>query len=195
MVFGPSATPGTTWNPLDKESHIVLSNGNLTATNTLGGSDVLVRSTTSKTAGKLYLECNMTSVSSEGAIGVANSSEVLTNFLGQTNNSIGIYKSGHIFLNGVNVLSGPSFVNADTVGVAIDFGGNLIWFRNTAGPTVWNAGGTADPATGIGGQSIAAITGPFFGCADVSNSTSFLTVNFGATAFAASAPTGYLAWT
>lgn len=193
IVGAPGAT--TTFNPADKSAHITLSGGNLIATGDgAGGGDDLVRSTTSKTVGKLYFEGNLTTGGTEFAIGLANSTATLTAFLGTDNNGIGIFKSGHIFRNGSNVLSGPAFANGDIVGVAIDFPNNLIWFRNNTAPTVWNAGGTADPATGVGGLSIAAITGPFFICFDNPGSPVTTSAVNPGNSFNAAAPSGYSAW-
>lgn len=189
----PPAT--TTLNPADKSALITLSNGNLTATGVgVGTGDDLVRSTTSKTAGKVYFEGTMTGAGAESAIGLAHTTASLTAFLGIDNNGIGIYRSGHTFLNNSNVMSGPSYSSGDIIGVAIDFGANLIWFRNNTTPGTWNLGGTADPATGIGGQSIAAITGPFLVCFDVpASAAAVATVNFG-NSFNQSPPSGYSAW-
>lgn len=184
----------TTWNPSDKSAQITLTNGNLTAATTGSGSDNLVRSTTSQTTGKLYFEETFGSTGSETAIGLANSTASLTAFLGTDNNGIGIYQSGHIFRNGSNVLSGPSFTTGDVIGVAIDFGAGLIWFRNNSSPSTWNGGGSADPATGVGGLSLSAITGPFFACCDTFSSGHPQTANFGQSGFGQTPPTGYSMW-
>lgn len=183
----------TTWSATDFSTGVVISGGGLTAQNGAATSDSLVRSNTSKTTGKNYCECTMTSVNSEGAFGIANATESLSNYLGQTNNSIGIYKSGHVFLNGSNILNGPSFASGDTMGMDIDEAAALIWFRNNNAPTVWNAGGTADPATGLGGISIAAVTGAHLICANMGNQ--FGTVTLKAVGpFGQAAPSGSSAW-
>lgn len=187
----------TTLNPSDKSTHITLSGGNLTGTGDgSGGGDDLVRSTGSKTTGKTYFEGKMTANGIESGIGLCNATETLTNEIGASgNNSIGIYRSGHVFLNGSNVLSGPTFGNGDFVGEAVDFGAGKLWIRNNTAPTTWNLGGTADPATGVGGQSISAISGALFVCFDIPGSASAVaTVNFGATSFNQSAPSGYSPW-
>lgn len=185
----------TTFNPADKSALITLSNGNLTGTGTTGGTgDDLVRSTTSKTSGKLYFEGTMTLNGAESALGVANSTASLTAFLGTDNNGVGLYRSGKVYIGGSNTITGPSMNNGDIFGVAVDFGGQLIWFRNNNASTVWNAGGTANPATGIGGQSFAAITGPYFFCFDIpANSSAVTTVNPG-NSFNVAAPSGFSAW-
>lgn len=197
-AFFADAAPvtGSTWNPSDKSAFIDLSGGNLIATALGGGpGDSLVRGTTSKTTGKRYFEIQTQDrVDGETAVGISNATEGTSNFLGQSNNSIGMYTSGHVFLNGSQVLAGPTFIVNDFIGVAIDFGGNLIWWRNNSAPTTWNAGGTADPATGVGGQSIVAITGPFFVCGDIPVQPGIFVLNVGSSSFNASPPSGYSAW-
>lgn len=192
---GWTAHAQTVFNSGDKAACLVISGGGLTATGTASGGDDLVRSSTSKSSGKLYFEGTMTLSGSESALGLANSTASLTAFLGTDNNGIGTYKSGHTFLNGSNVLSGPSFANGDTMGVAEDLGSNLYWVRNDNAPATWNLGGSADPVTGVGGQSISAITGPFFVTFDVPcGAGAVATVNFGATSFNQPAPSGFSAW-
>lgn len=197
MVFtGGIAAGGSTWSPTDKSAFISLSGGDLTATALGGGpGDSLIRGTLSQTSGKLYFEIQtFDRIDGETAMGVANSTASVNNFLGADNNSIGMYQTGHVFIGGVQVLTGPTFVVTDFIGIAVDFGGNLIWWRNNNAPTVWNAGGTADPATGVGGQSIAAITGPFFICGDIPVQPGQQILNVGNSSFNQSPPAGFSDW-
>lgn len=65
-----------------------------------------------------------------------------------------------------------------------------IWFRRNGG--IWNGNPSADPATGVGGISLATVAGQTLfptvqGTGDASQ-----TVNFGATAFANAAPAGFV---
>lgn len=194
VAIGGTPPATSTFNPSDKAAAITLSNGNLTGTGTASGGDDLVRSTNSKTTGKLYYEGTMTLNAAETALGIANSTASLTAFLGTDNNGVGLYRSGNVFIGGSNVMSGPSMNNGDIFGVAIDFGAQLIWWRNNNASTVWNAGGTANPATGVGGQSFAAITGPYFFCFDIpGTATAVATVNPG-NSFNVAAPSGFSAW-
>jgi hypothetical protein len=82
-----------------------------------------------------------------------------------------------------------------TVGVAVDLTNQLIWFRN--GQTNrWNASNTANPATGAGGISFTPSSGLFpMGSIDVNSSGDQVVVaNFGASAFAWAAPSGFSSW-
>lgn len=193
---GTPVLTGSTWNPADSSAFIAVSGGNLIATALGGGpGDSLIRGTLSKTTGKLYFEVQVTDrVDGETAIGLANSTENLNNFLGQTNNSIGAYKSGHVFTGGSQIAAGPAYAVNDFIGVAVDFGGNLFWFRNNGSPAVWNSGGMADPAAGLGGYDISPISGPFFICADIPVQPGVFTLNVGSTSFNVAAPTGFSAW-
>jgi hypothetical protein len=90
-----------TWNPSDKNANITLSGGNLVASDTGSvGSTYACRATASFSSGKIYWEVTfgwLTSGASartqsntpDGNIGVANSTETLTNAIGATTNSIG----------------------------------------------------------------------------------------------------------
>lgn len=203
-IPGGIAIPGTpgagsTLNPADKSAHITLSNGNLTGTGDgAGGNGDMVRGTTSKTTGKLYFEVTPTNAGGATGFGIANATEVVTGAseLGFSNNSIGQYRNGDVRLNSSIIISGPGFVSGGAqAGIAVDIGGQLIWFRDTSAPTVWNAGGTANPATGVGGVSFAVITGAIFICLNINaNQAVVATLNVGTTSFNASAPAGFSAW-
>ncbi len=71
---------------------------------------------------------------------------------------------------------------------------NLLWVRNNGG--AWNANGSADPVTGVGGIDIGALDGlelfPIVQGSGLFGATQ--TVNFGASAFGYTPPTGFAAW-
>jgi hypothetical protein len=100
---------------------------------------------------------------------------------------------GAIWINGVNSgVAIGSITSGMVIGIAVDLTANLIWFRTASN---WNAGGTANPATGVGGISISAVAGtlfPTFGGG--STNTQVSTANFGASAFAQSVPSGFSIW-
>ena len=80
--------------------------------------------------------------------------------------------------------------------MAIDFTALRVWFRRNNG--TWNNGGSADPATGVGGidvsslfTGVAAYPSVFLGATSLN-----FTLNVGATAFAYAIPSGFTAgWT
>lgn len=97
------------------------------------------------------------------------------------------------------------FSDGDWAGLAFNTSTGLLWMRNaTAAPTVWygtSGAGTADPVTLIEGFDFStAITGAIFllgGVSQVGNADAtrpIVTLNAGGSAFAATAPTGYVAF-
>jgi SPRY domain len=187
-----------TLDPSNTSANITLSNGNLTATcNTTNNIGNVSRTTTSHSTGKYYFE--VTVVLAVGSvtqgIGVINSTESVTNnalgFSGT--NSIGYFTSnGAYYLNSVHTGNFASATTGDVVGVAVDLTNNNIWWRTNAGN--WNNSGTANPATNTGGQSISTLTGPLFAGIEADTVNGSLSVNFGATSYAFTPPTGFGNW-
>lgn len=197
----------TTWNPSDLTpggpgTGIVLSNGNLTG-GAVGGGGGGCRSTTSRSigsSGKLYFEFEYTLDSAStagGATGCGIAASTWT--LGSTNttNAAMVFSAGNVTIN--NVAVGTAGFGARGVwnAVAIDFTNSLIWF--SADGVHWNSttSTTNDPATGIGGFSIAGITATQFAAESINgsgSSTRKITINFGASAFNYSIPSGFVAW-
>jgi hypothetical protein len=69
-----------------------------------------------------------------------------------------------------------------------------VWFKKQGG-TNWNNSGTANPATGVGGLLLSGagaiyLLGTLFGNTPGDTGT----VNFGATAFIGTVPSGFTAW-
>ncbi len=183
----------TTFNPLDKDANMTLSNGNLTATNN-GSGNSNVRGTTSKTTGKWYFEfSNIANINSGNyaCLGFATPSLVLNsaNFTG----TAGVANNGNLPPSGAtNLGSAP---NGHNIGCCIDIPNALAWFRYDGG--LWNNSGTANPATGIGGCNIAGSAGagtwfPMAGLAAGAAET--VTINCGQLAFAYAPPSGFTKW-
>ena len=176
-----------TWNPADL-SGVTLSGSNLIATSTAGVSGI--RGNSSRSSGKSYWEYTYTTINTNGlAVGVGTSSFNLTGGT-TTNAAVVIRLNGPIQIN--NSASGSQIgtINpGNVIGVAVDFTAHLIWFR-IAPSGNWNGSGTANPATGVGGLNISALSGALFplftgGSGDV------CTANFGASAFNGSVPSGF----
>src|SRR5260370_29599172 len=86
-----AAAATSTWNPVDKEASIALTNGNLTATNGGGFGYHTIRATSSSSSTNKYFEItiNVTG-NSVATVGIANSTESLNgNAVGDTTNSVG----------------------------------------------------------------------------------------------------------
>jgi hypothetical protein len=183
----------TTLNPADKDSHITLSGGNLTAAGTAGWTG-LVRTVAAKSAGKYYWEATFTvGAQSQSGVGFTIGSLSVST---QTFGNAGTGKSGTTIgtgtlVDGANVGVGiGTITSGSVVCLAVDLTAKLIWFRLGAGGN-WNGSGTANPATGVGGISISNAGTAYpticMGGADT------ITANFGATAFTGAVPSGFTA--
>lgn len=195
----------TTWDPGFKAAHIALSNANLTATSATAVAQ-LVRSTTSKNAGLVFLEFTLNTITADSAVGIVNASEITAPpaGIGGDANSGGFYAvspaqatyANGTFLNGGTTASG----NGAIVSAAINFNTTppTVWFTTAAmraAGTPYNNSATADPATGVGGQPLTGLgAGPYFAAFNDDNGGAVCTVNFGASGFNRPIPTGYSAW-
>jgi len=181
----------TTWNPSDADVACALSNANLTATCTGGGSGFRgVRATISIT-GLKYWEITHDLVNGgDTQVGVANGTAGIFDFGGGVDNdSISYNAGGTVNLNGSSLGSIGSYTTGDVTGIAYDSVNSKIWFRKNGGN--WDNNGTHNPATNTGGYSISAITGADFPYVNVNTNGSASTVNFGATAFVTAPPSGF----
>lgn len=177
----------TTWNPADKAASISLSGGNLITGHPGAFSDGIVRSTTSKSAGKWHFEVRVTATGpTRPGIGLANATQTLAAILGDVgNNSVSLFGNGDAYINGVVVLAGATggFDSGlpKVLAIEYDADGDLVYFQLSGGPR--SAGiNTA----GIGATLFAAIDHAYPGDA--------ATVNFGASAFVISPTLGFSAW-
>lgn len=193
----------TTWNAADKASKVTLSGGNLTAARTdlTGDTYASVRATTSRAAGKWYFEItiNLAAAGNNAmALGVANGSAALNEILGFNANSIGalnaalVTQSG-IYFSSALVFNGSNYATGNVVCIAVDLNAERMWYRVDGG--TWYGSAAGDPATGSNGADFSSLTGPYFPAATLRNATSTqITANFGASAFAQTPPSGFTAW-
>jgi len=186
----------TTWNPSDKSANITLSGGNLTVTCT-SNVDGGVRSTISKSTGKVYFEYICTTFNATGGdtgCGIATSSAVLTSIGAVGVGGVITFPSGNTYFNGTNRFSLGIINNGNILCVAIDITNNLYWIRNGTGN--WNGSSTANPATGTGGLDVSGLfsTNAVFACICENSTLANISVNFGATAFVQTVPSGFAAW-
>lgn len=179
----------TTWNPSDKSASTTLSNANLTASTSASAG---ARAIGGWTTGKYYWEITYTTVNTNSlttGVGLATGDLAFgsaTGFcwLGRSTGGININAAA----SGSSL--GAAVAQGSVVGVAVDFGAKLIWFR-IAPAGNWNGSGTANPATGAGGVDISAIsTGPLY--AFMSGAASdVITANFGSSAFTGTVPSTF----
>jgi hypothetical protein len=190
IVTGNSAA----WDP-NYDTQLNLSNGNLTISATAasaGGAGFTSSGlgTDSFSSGKWYYEYTYNSLVNSGP-GFANSTFYKWDWAGGPN-SIGVYgPAGNLFFNGAVVTNVGSISNGTTIGLAIDLTNRLFWVYANG---KWNGSSTANPATGVGGLNVSAMTGPVYPAVTMMNSTDSGTANFGATAFSFAVPSGFQAW-
>lgn len=179
---GPSLV---TWNPADKGSTLVLSNGDLTATAATAAWRT-VRSTHSASSGLRYFEATLDAQAGSGfvEIGVATNALNLEAALGDTGATGGYaYQSnGFGWANGSSIGTGfTTFAPGDVIGVFMDFTSALLTFRK-------NGSGTGCP-------SVASIpAGALFAACAVHSSPSAWSARFDPADWVHAPGGGYVAW-
>lgn len=180
-------------------TNTTLSNGNLTATHSNTSTDSGARSASLQSTGKYYYEITVGATHGQldnvAIIGAAGTHNNTTNGLGTV--VFTTLSSGAVYTNGGSIgrsigVSSPG----DIIGVAIDLDNRKAWFRRNGGN--WNGQSTAteNPVTNTGGAAITTGTqAPIvtFGGSGTAVNDSY-TANFGQSAFAAAAPTGFGNW-
>jgi hypothetical protein len=193
--------PNTTLNPADKEAHISLSGGNLTALGTAGWTGS-VRAVDGQSSGKYYWECTLNGAAVQSGVGVSiNALPIATVFGGTGTGQAGLAQSGVVFVDGSSfgltiggvggsTLSFGTIPSGTVICAAIDVPNKLMWWRLGAAGN-WNNVSGRNPATGAGGVSIPNISTAFpsisFGGADT------IIANFGSSAFTGAVPSGFTA--
>jgi len=192
----PPLITGTSFDPATANGLIVLSNNNLTVTLSAAGAGTwrAVRSQAGKTSGKYHWEMRFNSITAGG--GSWNCGIVRTAafnnalFCGQDANGIGANWGGGIVVNGAGIAPCDQLSVGDTLELEIDLNAKLMWGRRV-GRTEWNQNPLANPVTGVGGASFAAMVGPF---APVGShlEQSVTTFNFGAQPMIGNVSPGYM---
>jgi hypothetical protein len=196
-AFEVSST--TTWNPNDKATNIMLSNGDLTfalGSNAYDG----VRSVASASGGKKYWELTATTIVSSPLYileGIANNSVPVNgggvDYLGRNSAGIGWQGNGEVWTKDGVVATVQAWSQGDVLSFALDLDNKRIWFRTNAGN--WNNNATNDPATNTGGIDISTLdNGPYFAFGQGASGRDTLTANFGGSPYAQSVPSGFSNW-
>lgn len=184
----------TTFDPFHTGVGITLSNGNLTAAS---GNGVFATSlaNVAKGTGKLYVEFTATLTGPGSNFGLATDLFDTSLQIINTNGAAATYAGSlnSINVNAVTVGSTgfPPMSNGDTAKMAVNLTSKLIWFAKIG--SNWNNDPTFDPATGVGGISIAAITFPVRAAMSTQNTTT-MTANFGGSPFLNPVPAGFTGW-
>jgi hypothetical protein len=175
-----------TLDPATLDRGPVLSNGNLTLTGTNGFGTAAATGPGWK-SGKLYLEITATTATDLVIVGLGEAAAI-HRLPGNGDNP----SNGYWSFGGAPV-GAPSFTSGDVIGMAVNMDtgtGGLVraFFRKNA---TWINDPTTDPGIAIAGLTpLGTPVWPLF----FVNPGMALTVNFGASAFAHTAPTGYSAW-
>lgn len=200
MIPFPSTLFGNSgfgnWNPADTSTG-VLSNFDLTYTANISGTPY-TRATFGASAGKFYFEVllSLVNASTLTGFGIATKTATYANMQASGLNCAMLTNFGAnspMYVNGTQVISNLGASNNNHCGCAINFATQLIWFR-PAPASNWNNSGTANPATGTGGQSISGLSGSLFPFCTINTGhagSNSMTANFGASAFSGTAPTGF----
>lgn len=183
----------TTWNPSDKSPSVTLSGGNLVAS--FAGINQGVRAVDRVYTGKYYYETTFTTPANTlFGLCIGDTSLTLLGASNTANRSVILTNGGIVFLFGASTgIFLASFSAGGVACTALDATSDRVWFRNGAAG-LWNNSASANPATGIGGLDISALSsGPMglYPCAQGGGGTGVLTTNFGASAFAGVVPSGF----
>lgn len=186
----------TTWNPADKNSGLTLSGGNLIVTNASSSTFRMVRSIAGHTSGKYYWEVTIGSAtSSDYLIGIANAAESASDggYTGASVNSLGWYSGSSQLGNpGFVANTGTTYEGSDNIGFELDVDNQKLWVRKNGGAWLGdNGGATPNPLTNTQGATTSAITGAIFASVTVDLATSFITANFGGSAYAYTPDAGF----
>lgn len=176
-----------TWSPIDKSNYITLSNGNLTAYSTVTNWQI-ARATEGKTSGKWYFEFKAEKVLSNGlGIGIMDSATVCTNNYPSTGKADLFLCDGTKWGGGGGSIPsyGTAWTANDIIGVLIDL--------DTSGGQISFKVNNVDK--GIAFTNILSGYSPVFAAIMIYyNGSTGGTVNFGATPFTYSIPSGYMAY-
>lgn len=189
---GSGAAVTVTWSATNKYAGVTLSGGGVTAT---ADATVTTEGGFSDTAitGKKYWETTLTVADvSQSSLGFANSSMNLNTYLGGDTNGVGYFGStGQVFVNFGVIGTFATYAAGAVICWAVDVPNGKFWARVNGGN--WNNDASANPATNTNGVAIT-ITGTIMPAYEVLGSVTTpnsVTANFGATAFAFTAPAGF----
>jgi hypothetical protein len=180
-----------TWNPLNKNSALTLANGNLDTSNSPGGSDGLVLGTIGAATGKYYWEVTVTSVGTgRPIIGVVPTAAGLVEVGSGNANSVGYRNTGIKRINGSDTSYGNSYTTGDVIGVALDLDNGAIYFSKN---NTWQNSGVPTSGASKTGAAHTWTGGSVEMTPGISEYAGNCSTNWGARAFAYTAPSGFKA--
>ncbi len=176
-----------TFSPSKTSTHLTLSNGNLTITNTPGGW-YSGRVDESPPVELLYWEFHIDTTHTYYMVGVAEGDANMDSYLGSSTKSMALLGAGAtLYRNGGAVGTLPSSHNfgtaGDVVGVAWDSAAGKVWFSVNG---TWSG----DPIAGTG-AAFASVPSGIYAAVSMYDSGSQMTALFNADEWSYTAPTGY----
>ena len=184
ISIGGSGGGGSTWNPADKDPHITLSNGDLTASINTSQSGSVRGTTSHDAAGDHYFEYTVTAVDATGytGLGIGQSTATITQGPGVGTDSMGWINvaGGRIYYNSGFISFLYTVAAADVVGMQVKAGELIIWKNGVS---------LGVAKTGLSGDWF-----PMFGTINAIGSAQIVTLNTGGSAFYAGLPSGSTAW-
>jgi hypothetical protein len=188
------------WNNNDKTSDNLVVDASTGLTLTCGGAAQQIRMNRAL-SGKIYSEHHLTNANL--MFGVADATQTIPGgpsadngmFGGPTNPDFAVYwHNGFVAYNGATPSGYSTVANGGGLDMAVDTSAKKVWFRTSAADDAtvgaWFPGASANPATGVGGLDISAMTGALFAAAQFENAGQ-LTSRFASGSWLRSAPSGF----
>ena len=174
----------TTWNPAGKSSFVVLSNGNLTATNPDTINQGYARATTSQTTGSYHFE--VTQVSQSGTADIRDFGVVAVG-TGDSISGVIVRGVGQIASDGSDVaaLNGGALTNGNTVAVEVNAATGEVWVQRS---------GQARQGPFTSASFPSSAMQPIVRQSRTSGTSTSHTANFGQSTFAVTPTSGFVAW-
>jgi hypothetical protein len=167
----------TTWSTTDR-LNVTLSGGNLVVTNSASAGGV--RSVDKLLTGKYYWEIVNSTASANSVVGVAPSGASLATAASGVGWAGVNCSNGNIAINGTGQTGIGAIASGASICIALDLSNQRVWFRNGAAGN-WNGSAANNPATNVGGYSIALLGGPaypFYALMECTGGSGVVTANF-----------------
>jgi hypothetical protein len=195
IAGGGASVPTVTLDSANKHADLTLSGGDLTVTKSAAGSaHRMVRGTLGKFSGKWYFEVRV-NTDTPGSrlyfVGLSDVDDPLTNHVGQSALSVGIYgNAGEVYRSAGSAGSFGSYTVGDVIGVAYCADSGKVWFAKN---NTWlNSGDPANDKARMLADNKAGWR-PAISIYEGSSGVS-LTARFKTSDFSYTPPTGFSAW-
>lgn len=197
VISGAFKRVTTAWDPHRLAPNLALSVSNTRVTQ--NGTNVFAKvgAVHGHSKGKYYFEVTLnTNIDGNFGVGVMNAGDFT---IADANSWCGILPGQaawyplqnqvYHFNGSIGAVTGSSAVSGNVIQIAYDIDAKLFWCRLQGAN--WNGSGTANPATGAGGLSMANIAGIIVACVTIYTNGQSCTINAGGSPFATAPPSGY----